>query len=113
MRIANERAMHQNIAQFLLALRRALEDAKKAIGCTARAYCGATSRLRVVQHSGAAGGPTAEGMRASEPAPLDRVVAGCLPSVHVENLSRHESRRVQVHHGLDDIVGFSHPLHRM
>ena len=38
---------------------------------------------------------------------LKCMVAGCLPSVHVENFSSYESRRVQIHHGVNDVRRFS------
>lgn len=44
---------------------------------------------------------------------LKCMVAGCLPSVHVENFSSYESRRVQIHHGVNDVRRFSHSTHRM
>lgn len=44
---------------------------------------------------------------------LNRMVTGGLASVNVENFSSHESRRIQVHHRINDIRHFSHSTHRV
>jgi hypothetical protein len=75
------------------------------------------------------GGPTAAGQTArgvgrigiaslgsrpsSRRGALERMVTRSLASVHVENFSGHESRRIQVHHRIHDIGHFPHSTHRM